>query len=105
MSICDLPEPPSYVERCVHVMPTGRPGRFSMTPRLREAYDAIIAHFDEHGRSPNFDELAAALNLRNRSSVHFLIGGLQERFWLTFNDRQARSISLIEPVMRFPRAA
>ncbi|MFG1461767.1 helix-turn-helix domain-containing protein [Xanthobacter sp. DSM 24535] len=50
-----------------------------MTPKQRDALRVISTAIASDGCSPTYDQIAAALGLRNKSGVHRLVNGLIER--------------------------
>lgn len=49
-----------------------------MTPRQRDAFDFIVNYIDATGGiAPSFEEIAAGIELRSKSSVARLMDGLQ----------------------------
>jgi SOS-response transcriptional repressor LexA len=66
-----------------------------ITPRQSEALAFIRTFIDDKGWSPSFEEIAAALGLRSKGSVHRLVAGLAERGVITFSTYRQRSIEIV----------
>lgn len=50
-----------------------------LTPRQRDALDAILVHLDQHGYAPSIRELRDALGLKSTNRVFELLTGLEEK--------------------------
>jgi SOS-response transcriptional repressor LexA len=50
-----------------------------VTRRQADMLLAIVAHIDRTGRSPSYRDLQAATGSRNKSNVHRLVDGFQQR--------------------------
>ena len=76
------------------------PSLQTLTPGLTEKQHALylfIAKFTrEKGFSPSFDEMAAAMDLKSKSSIHRLIEGLELRGYVRRLGYKARSVEIIE---------
>lgn len=76
----------------------------SITSRQHDALRFVAGYQEAHGGvSPSFDEIAAALGLRAKSSVSMLLTQLEERGWIRRIKRKARAIELVISVT-IPRA-
>lgn len=67
-----------------------------LTPRQRECLDFIFNFSVEHGYSPSFREMAAAMGLASTSGVHRLVLALEKRGYIRRLPRADRSIIVIE---------
>ncbi|MGF1562174.1 MAG: transcriptional repressor LexA [Geminicoccaceae bacterium] len=66
-----------------------------LTPRQRQLLKFIQAYVDEHEVPPSFEEMRDALQLKSKSGIHRLIGGLEERGFLRRLPYRARAIELV----------
>ncbi|MFG1410307.1 MarR family transcriptional regulator [Xanthobacter sp. VTT E-85241] len=78
-----------------------------MTPKQRDALRFIGAAIASDGCSPTYDQIAAALGLRNKSGVHRLVNGLIERGLLERETAGVRrqALRLTELAKRLDRVA
>lgn len=53
-----------------------------LTPRQKDAFDFICGYYDEHGYSPTYDEIAAALGLKAKSQAFRLVRQLIDRGYI-----------------------
>ena len=63
----------------------------------RKQYELLVfvnRHLHEHGVSPSFDEMKAALGLRSKSGIHRLITGLEERGFIRRLAHRARALEV-----------
>lgn len=67
-----------------------------MCPKTKqqEIYDYILKFTDEHGFPPSVREIAAAVNLKSPSTVHFHMKRLQEKGLISCTERLTRAISI-----------
>ncbi|MET4199100.1 hypothetical protein [Bradyrhizobium sp. LA6.12] len=80
---------------------TPAPIRIGLTARQRECLELIERHQFTFKQTPTRRELAKMLGLKSPGRVVELLRGLQERGWITFLPRRARSITLLaEPTPR-----
>lgn len=80
---------------------TPAPIRIGLTARQRECLELIERHQAMFKQTPSRRELANMLGLKSPGRVVELLRGLQERGWITFLPRRARSITLLsEPTPR-----
>ncbi len=64
----------------------------------RKQYELLVfvnRHLQEHGVSPSFDEMKAALGLRSKSGIHRLITGLEERGFIRRLAHRARALEVV----------
>lgn len=66
-----------------------------LTPRQSELLAFIGAHQAEHGCSPSFAEMMTGIGLHSKSSVHRLLGGLEERKIIIRRHDRARAIEIV----------
>ena len=65
----------------------------------RKQYELLVfihKHLNEHGISPSFDEMKDALNLRSKSGIHRLVGGLEERGFIRRLPHRARALEVVK---------
>ncbi|WP_306150671.1 LexA family transcriptional regulator [Roseovarius sp. MMSF_3281] len=67
-----------------------------MTPQQRKAYDFIVAFYEKHDYSPSFTEIADGTGLMSKSSVHRLVGALQDQGLIVHTHGRARSITPVQ---------
>lgn len=67
-----------------------------LTKKQHELLTFIHTSLQESPVSPSFDEMRAALGLRSKSSVHRLIKSLQERGFLRYKPKCARSLEILK---------
>jgi SOS-response transcriptional repressor LexA len=78
-----------------------------LTKKQKAGYDAIVAYFAEHGRSPSYNELAAMLGYATKSRIHFLLCSLKERGyvdWLPYKGRSLRLLPIGASAYTLPRS-
>lgn len=68
----------------------------ALTRREAECLSFLKTYAGEHGYSPNYDEIAAHLELAGRSSVAHLIERLEKRGAIRRRPGAARSIEIIK---------
>mgnify|MGYP000885003554 FL=1 len=64
----------------------------------RKQYELLVfihKHLNEHGISPSFDEMKAALGLKSKSGIHRLITGLEERGFIHRLPHRARALDVV----------
>jgi repressor LexA len=66
-----------------------------LTRKQHELLLYIHKHLGEHGVSPSFDEMKAALNLKSKSGIHRLISGLEERGFIRRLPHRARALEVL----------
>lgn len=66
-----------------------------LTPKQAELLRYIRRYQAEHGCSPSFSEMQEALELKSKSSVHRIIGALQDRGFIRRGNRRARSVEIL----------
>ncbi|HSE78940.1 MAG TPA: transcriptional repressor LexA [Alphaproteobacteria bacterium] len=74
----------------------------------RKQYELLVfvnRHLHEHGVSPSFDEMKAALGLRSKSGIHRLITGLEERGFIRRLAHRARALEVTRLPENHPGAA
>jgi repressor LexA len=65
-----------------------------LTKKQYELLLFINKRLNEHGVSPSFDEMKAALGLRSKSGIHRLITGLEERGFIRRLPHRARALEI-----------
>lgn len=96
----------AIAERTVEVMPLGRRGRYSLTPRLQEVYRAIVRLTDAaNGVSPSQDELAREIGSFGGGYLTEALTALCERGWISLERHKPRGITLLNPVLRHLKPA
>lgn len=70
--------------------------KYNLTDKQRETFDFIKTYIKENGKSPNYDEIMAGINLKSKSGVNVLVNALRERGWIRYIPKKARSITIIE---------
>lgn len=63
-----------------------------MTPKQANLLAFLKAYVEDHGYSPSYEEMAAAVGLQSKSGVHRLIQGLHEQGLVTKVEWRKRSI-------------
>lgn len=71
------------------------PARVGLTERQRDCFDIIERHIAQFRHAPTTREIAKAMNLKSGGRVHYLLAALQERGWIVFLPRRARSITIV----------
>jgi repressor LexA len=66
-----------------------------LTKKQHELLIFIQQRLSEGGVSPSFEEMKDALNLRSKSGIHRLIGGLEERGFIRRLAHRARALELL----------
>ena len=69
-----------------------------LTKKQHELLMFINQRLAATGIAPSFDEMKDALNLRSKSGIHRLIGGLEERGFIRRLPHRARALDVIEPL-------
>ena len=69
---------------------------FGLTPRQSEALGFIKSFSATNGYAPSFVEIATAIGVSSKSSVHRLVHGLADRGLVRLLPDAPRSIALIE---------
>jgi len=67
-----------------------------LTKKQRELLLFINQRLTATGVSPSFDEMKDALNLRSKSGIHRLIGGLEERGFIRRLPHRARALEVLK---------
>lgn len=70
----------------------------SLTPRQMEAMRFIQGHFDAKMCAPSYPEMMAALGLKSKSVVAWLVNGLIERGFLVRNRMAQRNLEILRRV-------
>lgn len=65
-----------------------------LTPRQRDVVLFISTYEKEHHIGPSFRDMAAALGLASRSSIHGLVEKLEQRGWVRRQPGRARALGL-----------
>lgn len=66
-----------------------------LTRKQNELLNYIELVIATEGTSPSFEEMKAALNLKSKSGVHRLIGGLEERGFIRRMPNRARALEVV----------
>ena len=66
--------------------------RLGVTRRQNAVLEFVNSYCAEHGYSPSYQEIAAAVGISSKSGVKRLIDGLVERGRLEMMPRRARSV-------------
>ena len=66
-----------------------------LTPAQLDCARVVHELIEMKGYAPSYDEIAAEMDLRSRSRVHFLVSHLRDRGWLTLAPAHARSIRML----------
>ena len=69
-------------------------GAFHPTPIQKVVLDLIRTHIEATGMAPNYDEIAEACGFKSRSTVHRIMGHLEERGLIERSPRRARGVRL-----------
>ena len=67
-----------------------------LTRKQRELLLFINQRLTATGISPSFDEMKDALNLRSKSGIHRLVGGLEERGFIRRLPHRARALEVVK---------
>jgi repressor LexA len=73
-----------------------------LTQRQLQLLRFIQNYSREHGVSPSFDEMRAALKLQSKSGIHRLISGLEERGYIRRLAYRARALEVVKPLADGP---
>ena len=73
-----------------------------LTQRQLQLLKFIQSYSHQHGVSPSFDEMRAALNLQSKSGIHRLISGLEERGYIRRLAYRARALEVVRPLAEGP---
>ena len=73
-----------------------------LTQRQLQLLKFIQSYSREHGVSPSFDEMRAALKLQSKSGIHRLISGLEERGYIRRLAYRARALEVVRPLAEGP---
>jgi repressor LexA len=76
-----------------------------LTQRQLQLLRFIQSYAREHGVSPSFDEMRAALKLQSKSGIHRLISGLEERGYIRRLAYRARALEVVKPLPDGPVGA
>ena len=66
-----------------------------LTKKQHDLLQFIENHQNQTGVSPSFDEMKDALNLKSKSGIHRLIGGLEERGFIRRLPNRARALEIL----------
>ena len=66
-----------------------------LTQKQHDLLQFIETHQNQTGVSPSFDEMKDALNLKSKSGIHRLIGGLEERGFIRRLPNRARALEIL----------
>lgn len=64
-----------------------------MTPRERQVYDFVCAHWAEHKSGPTFREIAEAIGLKSHTQGHDIAWRMADLGWLRITEGKQRGIS------------
>ena len=67
-----------------------------LTKKQRELLLFINGRLNATGVSPSFDEMKDALNLKSKSGIHRLVGGLEERGFIRRLPHRARALEVVK---------
>src|SRR6201987_5769719 len=67
-----------------------------LTKKQRELLLFINERLTATGVSPSFDEMKDALNLKSKSGIHRLVGGLEERGFIRRLPHRARALEVVK---------
>jgi repressor LexA len=67
-----------------------------LTPRQNDCWLFLAKYTAEHGYAPSFEEMADALNLASKSSIHRLLGALEERGFIRRLRHRSRAIEVLK---------
>jgi SOS-response transcriptional repressor LexA len=70
-----------------------------MTLPLTAQQEKLWRYIASCDRSPSFDEMREALDLKSKSGVHRLISALEERGFIRRTPNRARSIVALDPTI------
>ena len=73
-----------------------------LTQRQLQLLKFIQNYSRDHGVSPSFDEMRAALKLQSKSGIHRLISGLEERGYIRRLAYRARALEVVKPLAEGP---
>ena len=73
-----------------------------LTQRQLQLLKFIQNYSRDHGVSPSFDEMRAALKLQSKSGIHRLISGLEERGYIRRLAYRARALEVVKPLADGP---
>lgn len=65
-----------------------------MTPRQRDVFDYIRNYWDDNRCSPSYQNIMDGLGIKSKANIHSILHALQERGWIIYTPRRARSIVL-----------
>lgn len=65
-----------------------------LTPKQQQIYDYILSFTDEHGYPPSVREIAAAVELKSPSTVHFHMKGLRAAGLISQAEGKTRAITV-----------
>jgi len=68
------------------------------TARQQQAMDFIRSHIVEHGHSPSYHDIMAAIGINSKSGVHRIICALEGLGLIRRAYGRRRSIELVQPV-------
>lgn len=68
----------------------------TLSPKQQQIYDYILSFTEEHGYPPSVREIAAAVELKSPSTVHFHLKGLREAGLIRQAEGKTRAISIAD---------
>jgi repressor LexA len=72
----------------------GGPSRLPLSPRQRDAFEAIAAHLAAHGYAPTTRELCGLLGVRSTNAVSDLLFALEKKGAIRVRRGRTRGIEL-----------
>lgn len=72
-------------------------GEISLTTRQRDLLLFIQGYQSQHGYSPSYLEMLAAMGLVGKAAIFRLLSGLEERGFIRRIPRRARAIEILRP--------
>jgi hypothetical protein len=84
-----LPSPGAPLRRKVDAGPLG------ITPLQKRVLDCIAAFIDQHGHSPTYREILAAMQMRSVGQIHWLVTALEGRGMLRRRPGSTRSLQVV----------
>ena len=68
---------------------------YTLTQKQRELLSFLQERVEEGGVAPSYDEMRLALGLASKSGIHRLVGGLEERGYISRLPHRSRAIRLV----------
>jgi len=67
-----------------------------LTPKQYALLIFVDKYIKEHGHSPSFEEMKAAVGLKSKSGIHTLLGSLEERGFILKLKHKARALEVLK---------